>query len=103
MELFFERYCVIFISTIFSVLWYIYGKNLGSYIVADYAIVYQTMLMFSTIIVALMATVKAILLTADKNAGIGLIKTNQGMLDRFVGYIFNCIISNLFFVYFHFL
>jgi len=97
MELLIEKYCVIFVSAVLAVLWRVYGDELGKFIKTDNYVVYQTMLMFSTIVVALMATFKAIILTATSNTGVDLIKSNFDMFERFIGYIFYCIIGNLVF------
>jgi hypothetical protein len=97
MEIKFEKYSVSALSLLVAIIWLVYGKSWTSLIKADNSIIYQTMLMFSTIVVAIMTTIKAILLTAEGNNGIRLLKTNAALFERFISYIFWCIMWNLFF------
>jgi hypothetical protein len=96
-ELFLEKRLPVLLAVTVTVCWKFYGDQWAQLIVAKNDIIYQTLVMFATIIVALLATYKVIIITADKNEGVSLLKSNKGMFDRFVDYIFWCICAHVIF------
>ena len=101
-ELFVERYSPLLLASACAVAWRVFGDTASSFVVGKNEAVYQTIVFFATIIVALLATFKAIIITAEHSEGVTLLKTNRDMFFRFVDYMFWCISANILLVGFAF-
>ena len=87
-ELFIEKRSVIVLSLAVAVFWHFKGNDYIKEIVGKNDIIYQTLVMFATIVVALLATFKVIIVTVDRHEGISLLRSNKDMFNRFIDYIF---------------
>lgn len=96
-ELVAEKRGVIVLSLVAAVTWYFKGNEFLGSIVGKNDIIYQTLVMFATIVVALLATFKVIIVTVDRHEGISLLRSNKNMFNRFINYIFWCICMNILF------
>lgn len=95
LELYTEKWSVIGLSFLIALVWCLRGDGYTQYILGKNDIIYQTLVMFATIVVALLATFKVILVTVDRHEGISLLRSNRNMFLRFVDYIFWSICANL--------
>jgi hypothetical protein len=92
-----EKRGVIVLSLVAAVAWHFKGNGFIENITGKNDIIYQTLVMFATIVVALLATFKVIIVTVDRHEGISLLRSNKNMFNRFIDYIFWCICSNILF------